>query len=59
MVRCVCLKLKFDITLEMNVTLFFFLVGSSRDLEKSFNQPLASREDCKENKIKLTHKLDY
>lgn len=56
MVCCVCPKLKCDDnTCNECHTLF---AVSSRDLEKSFNQLSASREDCKENKIKLIHQLD-
>ena len=56
MLVCVCPNLEFYAIpyIECHTT-----AGSSRDLEKSFNQSSESREDCEENKMKLTHQLDY
>lgn len=53
---CVCPNLEFYAIPYIECHTF---AGSSRDLEKSFNQPSESREDCEENKMKLTHQLDY
>lgn len=52
----ICPKLKFD---DITCTDCHAFAESSRDLEKSFKQPSASRDDCKEKKMKLTHTLDY
>ena len=56
MLVCVCPNLEFYAIPYIECHTF---AGSSRDLEKSFNQPSESREDCEENKMKLTHQLDY